>query len=105
MITIYCNHTRTLTKDAPKISTRKLYPWNQSEQTQPTVQTGTQSGSSNVPKDEAREIIANTPSSSEVDIEPDTEVDAPGNNQIDDKLVATQNDNSRKTLSSQDYEP
>ncbi|AXT37797.1 DUF3391 domain-containing protein [Alteromonas sp. BL110] len=77
---------------------------NQSEQTQPTVQTGTQSGSSNVPKDEAREIIANTPSSSEVDIEPDTEVDAPGNNQIDDKLVATQNDNSRKTLSSQDYE-
>ena len=46
---------------------------NQSEQTQPTVQTGTQSGSSNVPKDEAREIVANTPSSSEPTVQTGTQ--------------------------------
>ncbi|CAB9492919.1 general secretion pathway protein GspB [Alteromonas macleodii] len=77
---------------------------NQSEQTQPTDQTGTQSGSSNVPKDEAVDIVANTPSSSEAAIEPKTQPDIARSNKADENVAATQGDNSSDTLSSQDYE-
>ncbi|MHC6646002.1 general secretion pathway protein GspB [Alteromonas sp. HB246098] len=77
---------------------------NQSEQTQPTDQTGTQSGSSNVPKDEAVDIVANTPSSSEAAIEPNTQSDIARSNKADENVAATKGDNSSDTLSSQDYE-
>lgn len=77
---------------------------NQSEQTQPTDQTGTQSGSSNVPKDEAVDIVANTSPPRNVAIESDTQADAPENSQTDVNLAATTGDNSSETQSSQDYE-
>ena len=77
---------------------------NQSEQTQPTNQTGTQSDSSNVPKDEAVDIVTNTPSSSEAAIEPNTQPDIARSNKADENVAATPGDNSSDTLSSQDYE-
>ncbi|MDY6975638.1 MAG: general secretion pathway protein GspB [Pseudomonadota bacterium] len=77
---------------------------NQSEQSQPTNQTGTQSDSSNVPKDEAVDIVTNTPSSSEAAIKPNTQPDIARSNKADENVAATPGDNSSDTLSSQDYE-
>lgn len=77
---------------------------NQSEKTRPTNQTGTQSDNSNVPKDEAVDIVANTPSSSEAAIEPNTQPDVARSNKADENVAATPGDNSSDTLSSQDYE-
>lgn len=77
---------------------------NQSEQTQPTNQTGTQSDSSYVPKDEAVDIVTNTSSSSEAAIEPNTQPDIARSNKADENVAATLGDKSSDTLSSQDYE-